>query len=50
MSTMRSSIVSWALRKSAAISASAAEAMIFFIIMVRYKIEPLMMLSSLLSN
>ena len=48
MSAMKSGIASLALKKSAAISILAAEAMIFFIIVVRYKIEPLIILSSLL--
>ena len=47
MSAVCSGIAILALRNSAAISASAADAMTFFIIVVRYRIEPLIILSSL---
>ena len=47
-SAVQSGIAILALRNSAAISASAADDIMFFVIVVGYKIEPLIILSSLL--
>ena len=48
MSAVRNGIARRACRNRAAIYVPAADAMTFFIIVVRYRMEPLMMLSSLL--